>query len=221
MLINEITGLYGYHGTTADFIGFKVDDSEYMIDRALGVHFAADPEVCNSFIENRINGRLDGMKPGGRIIRVLLPDASRFLQVPQRKYESGATESDQRAIEIMAVAVAYKRDPSLLQRYLVQARHIDPHEAPALAVGLADGKTVTIPHDKAYDLQSFLSNYGGKPFNDADRIQVVRLARQSWLRQGYAGLRYINTSPMEMATANDPTSYIVFPDATGGIPVTY
>lgn len=223
MLISEISqapggGTYAYHGTTSDFTSFKVNDAEYMIDRALGVHFAADPEVSNSFIENRINGRLDGSKEGGRIVRVILP-AGKFLQVPQRRYESGATETDQRAVEIMACYEAYRQLPELLMNYLVQARQIPANEAATLAHDMALGETVSIPHDKSYTLGSFLSNYGGKPFNADDRTQVVRMSRSVWRQQGYVGLRYINTSPMEMATASDPTSYIVFPDETGNVPV--
>lgn len=196
-----------------------MNDSEYMIDRALGVHFAADPEVANSFIEERINGRLQGAREGGRMIRVILPPGP-YLGVPQKKYTSGATETDQYAIEKMACGVAYRELPELLSNYLVQARKIPENVAPNLAMDLALGKTVTLP-DGAYDLNSFLDNFHGRPYNPEDRIHVVQMARTVWLQKGYAGLQYINTSPMEMATASDPTCYLVFPDASGRLPIKY
>jgi hypothetical protein len=59
-------------------------------------------------------------------------------------------------------------------------------------------------------LDHFLANYGGRPYNDADRAALVTTAKQSWMDQGYAGIKYVNTSPMENATATNPTSYIVF-----------
>jgi hypothetical protein len=39
-----------------------------------------------------------------------------------------------------------------------------------------------------------------------------RLARQDWQKQGYAGLKYINTHPAEAGApgVKDPVSYIVF-----------
>ena len=42
---------------------------------------------------------------------------------------------------------------------------------------------------------------------------MARIARQSWQNQGYKGLRYTNTSPMETmpeAGVKVPTSYVVF-----------
>lgn len=220
MLIEEITApTYGYHGTTAYFTNFKVDDDEYMIDRALGVHFSADPGVANSFIENRINGRLDGMKEGGRIIRVRIPDQDQLLQVPQEQYENGNYKTDQYAVEQFAANVAYRLEPDMLARYLIQARKVEPDLATSIAHKLASGEYAAIPGDREYTLAAFLSNYGGRPFNPEDKTRMVRLARQYWRRQGYLGLRYINTSPMEMATASDPTSYIIFPDESGRLPV--
>ena len=72
-----------FHGTTRDIEGGKLryDPNEYMPDRALGVHWAADPEVSNSFVMERYNGQQHGPKEGGRIIPGELDPNAKFLDV--------------------------------------------------------------------------------------------------------------------------------------------
>lgn len=208
-----------YHGATKDFQKFNPGDShEFMLDRALGPHFAKDPEIANSFTIERVNGRDIAPKEGGRIIPVRLPPDDKFLVADQPRYdwakdkpdvkEWQARETDQNAIEKMVAAEAYKKDPSMLERYLQQARALSADKATEVAHDLVAGNKADI--DGGSDLNRFLNNYGGRPYNDADRARMVDLARQSFQDQGYKGIKYINTSPMENATATDPTSYIVF-----------
>lgn len=210
--------LTAYHGTTKEFDHFQVFD-DYMLDRALGVHFAQDPYLANSFVMERVNGREVGAKPGGRVIKAKLPgDSYLTVDQPEIDHLKGRTDvplwrrvaTDQRAIERAVMKVAYQRDPQMLMRYLRDARNIPALKAASLARGLANGQVVDIPGDGQYDLDKFLNNYGGKPYNDTDRKRAVQVARDVWKGQGYKGLKYINTSPMEMAGVGDPTSYIVF-----------
>jgi ribosomal protein S18 len=216
-------GTKGYHGTLKDFGAFKAPNMKdaYMLDRGLGVHFAKDPEISNSFVMERVNGREVGAKEGGRIIPATIPDEASMLsleqkpfdwaeKIPDRKPHYGIP-SDQYAIEKLTAETAYKKDPAMLARYLTEARRIPEGEAKTLAEAMARGETVTIPlEDRPYDLKRFVDNFGGKPYNDADRQAMSDLARQALMEQGYTGIKYINTSPMETATAKDPTSYIVF-----------
>jgi hypothetical protein len=214
-------GTRGYHGTLKDFGAFKAPEMKdaYMLDRGLGVHFAKDPEISNSFVMERVNGRELGAKEGGRIIPATIPDESSMLTVeqpvfdwakelPDRKPGHGIP-SDQYAIEKLTAETAYRKDPSMLARYLVEARRIPEAEAGPLAEAMAKGETVSL-NDGIYDLKRFVDNFGGKPYNDADRQAMSDIARQALMEQGYTGLKYINTSPMETATAKDPTSYVVF-----------
>ena len=215
----------GYHGTVKDFGDFQNNPGDYMLDRGLGTHFAKDPEVSNSFVMDRVNGRDVGPKEGGRVIQAYLPDEKDMLTVDQPPYEwaKGRTDippgrgvlSDQTAIERMIAMEAYRKDPSILARYLTQARRVPEAQAGQMAADLAAGKSIKMPleGDELFDMPRFIDNYGGKPYNDADRKRITQLARKSWMDQGYKGLKYVNTSPMEMATAKDPTSYIVFDPA--------
>lgn len=200
---NEIAAQRAYHGTQRPFETFLEGgtDGDYMLDRALGTHFARDPEIANAFVMDRVNGEDVGAREGGRIYRGHIPDDSELLRVPQPRYESGAVASDQRAIEIATMREAYRADPNMLARYLQEARAVPADQAQQMAHRMVG--------DDA-ELDSFLNNYGGKPYNDADRQRAVRLARQSWQRQGYKGIVYENTSPEETRRASDRTSYIVF-----------
>lgn len=208
-----------FHGTTKTFDKFHAGDpTEFMLDRALGPHFAKDPEIANSFVIDRINGRDVGPKEGGRIIPVVLPSDEHFIQPDQPRFDWAkdnpslkdyeARPSDQNVIEHMIAREGYQKDPALLERYLEQARAMPADKAVEVARDLVAGKTADI--DGGSTLDRFLNNYGGRPYNDADRARIVELGKQALIDKGYAGIKYINTSPMENATATNPTSYIVF-----------
>jgi hypothetical protein len=152
------------------------------------------------------------------VVPAVIPHESKFLEVPQPRYDWAkpdtpawqAAQTDARAVEIMAAKVAYRRDPALLARYISESRNVPLDEAARHADAMAAGKSAAI-HGRDYDLSRFLDNYGGQPYNDADRKVLADTARQAWQEQGYAGLKYVNTAPLEMSFgAKDPTSYIVF-----------
>lgn len=201
-----------FHGTPHDFTDFLVDPTNYMLDRALGIHFSKDPAIANSFIENRTNGRLDSYKEGGRIIRANIPDDKHFFVVPQPMYPhaidkdwplSQKVRSDQTAIEaeIALRGFAHSDDVDLLPRHLRTSRGMGDTEAQQVA------NTLNASPDKA---RAFFINYGGRPYAKSDRVKLVQSAVKSWQADGYVGLKYINTSPMETTHATDPTSYVVF-----------
>lgn len=215
-----------YHGTPAVFDKFKVPDSDYMLDRTLGVHLAKDPEVANFMASKGVkkdawSGAVT-MEGAPNVIRAHIPSDLRLLTVDQQPFDWAkdlpdrkpwqAIPSDQSVIEKLVSKEAFQKDPSMLSRYLQQARHVPAADADRIATDLTSGKTATIPNegDTPYDLDRFVSNYGGKPYNEADRAAMSKLARQSLQEKGYDGLQYINTSPMEMGNATDPTSYVIF-----------
>lgn len=205
----------GYHGTQSEFSRFRDPSDDYMVDRALGTHFAEDPRVSNRFTLDDDTGKA---VEGSRIIMADIPD--KYLDVDQKQYDwaKGRTdlkpwqgiETDQTAVERMASVVAFKRDPKMLARFLEDSRRMEPAEAERAAQDLANGRKTQVGMDGEYDLEGFVRNFGGKPYNTADRRRLVELAREHWQSQGYDGLRYKNTAPMEMVDSDNPTSYIVF-----------
>jgi len=156
-----------------------------------------------------------------QMIPVMIPHESKFLQATQPRYPGRVDTpesptwrnvlSDQTTIEQMAAEKAYPQNPEILERYLMQARNLPAQEAIPAARSLVRGDTVR-SEGLDMDLARFVKNYGGKPYNDADRQAVVDLAREAWEKEGHKGIRYINTAPMEAGApgVKDPTSYIVF-----------
>lgn len=210
-----------YHGTRAeDFPSFKVNPDEYMIDRALGVHVAKDPRLSDAFIMERVNNAEYGPLEGGRMIPLQTVPEEKFFPVPQREYEWAKEktdvpawkklQSDQSAIETLVGVEGYSRDPELFARYLSQTRKMEPEEARSVADKLIAGQPVE-HYGRVYkSVGDFVADFGARPFDPADKRRLVELARESLAEKGYAGLKYTNTSPQEMLTAEDPTSYIVF-----------
>jgi hypothetical protein len=209
-----------YHGTSKP--GFEKfnepNSSEFMIDRALGVHVSKDPEIAGTFAIDRPGQRVES----GAVYPVDIPHDAKFLEVEQPLLpyiEDKATpknsrnvHSDQSQIEQLVMKTAFEKDPELLARYLVQARGVKSMaEALPLAKDMAAGKKVELPIDgKDYDIDRFVRNFGGRPYDRADSAKAVDIFKKEMQDKGYVGIKYINTSPMETATAKDPTSYILF-----------
>jgi Arc/MetJ-type ribon-helix-helix transcriptional regulator len=213
-----------YHGTTREIGRFSElgsPDESFMPDRMLGYHFAKDPAVANAFAMERFNEAEHEAKSGGRIIPVTIPSDEHMLQVTQPKYEwanndrptNRNIETDEVAIAKMIAREAYPSHPDILAKFLEQ-RAMKPEEAASAAKIIASGGTANLPIDGPHDLDRLVNNFlGAYPYDVSMKRQLVNTARENWQKQGYKGLKYINTSPMEtMPTAgvSDPTSYIVF-----------
>jgi hypothetical protein len=210
-----------YHGTKkAGFDQFNVPDpvKEFMPDRALGVHVSKDPEIANTFTMDVPGNR--GIE-GAAVYPLKIPDESKFFEVKQDLHpyiedrntpkNNRNVGSDQNAIEEAIFKTAYKKEPELLANYLMQARAVPKEDAYKLAADMANGKKVDLPVDgPGWDLDRFIRNFGGKPYNAEDRARGVAIFKKEMQDKGYVGLKYINTSPMETANAKDFTSYIVF-----------
>jgi len=226
-----------YHGTRRVFDAFKqwpVKEA-YTIDRALGTHLAKDPALSSSAFANT------GLSPADynkmtleayqniaetpHVIPVKIPAEDRFLQAvqpehrPSREGQHGfvgedplwrRVRTDTSAIENMAGYEAYMRDPDLLKAALERGRNMPSDEARAVSRALVAGESPMISGAQQ-DLPYFLRNYGA-PVGDDIKQHVTDTARKSWEGKGYAGIRYINTAPMEAGAAGvtDPTSYLVF-----------
>jgi hypothetical protein len=205
---NPFTEQRAYHGTkTPGFDKFKKPDEDYMIDRMLGTHVAKDPEIANTFTgksEFSFGRKVEGA--AGGVYPVTIPHDAKFLNADPVK---GAF--DQTKIERMVMKTAFEKDPELLARYLEDARAVPKEDAVKLANDMVAGKKVTLPTDGPdYDLDRFISNFGGKPYRVADRAKAVEIFKKDAQDNGYAGIKYTNTSPGETANAKDKTSYIIF-----------
>jgi hypothetical protein len=217
----------GYHGTTNTFRGFENQpmSKSHMVDRALGTHVAADPALASSFPDRAIKD--DMLKYGQdlqirgepQVLPVVIPAENKFLQADQPRYaRAKATDpewqsvlTDQGAIQHMAMLKAYQQNPELLERYLMEARAMPAKDAISTARALHRGDTVR-SEGLDMDMARFVKNYGGTPYNISDKQAAVDLAREAWEKEGYKGIRYTNTAPMEAGApgVKDPTSYIVF-----------
>ena len=223
-------GPTAYHATLAAFDKFS-DPNESnqfeMMDRRLGTHFAADPEVSNSFVVKKDQGTwrtppADFSPEGARIMRVSLPPKSQFIRVDQPQYDwakqqgrprtPGNIVSDQDAIDKMIARVAFQKDPELLARNISSSRNIPPDKSRQIAQGMVAGKKMNVHEGEGreMDLDDYIRNFGGHVHNPADQKRMVNLARQEWRSQGYKGIRYRDTSPMEMEHAKDNHAYILF-----------
>jgi len=226
-----------YHGTRRLFDAFKqwpVKEA-YTIDRALGTHLAKDPALSSSAFANTGLSPADYNKMTAEayenigevphVIPVKIPAEDRFLQAvqpehrPSREGQHGfvgedplwrRVRADTNAIENMAGYEAYMRDPDLLKAALERGRNMPSDEARAVSRALVAGEKPMISGTEQ-DLPYFLRNYGA-PVGDDIKQHVTDTARKAWEGQGYAGIRYINTAPMEAGAAGvtDPTSYLVF-----------
>jgi len=153
------------------------------------------------------------------VLPLRIPAEDKFLQVVQP--EVGLNPKlfplwqrvmhDEAAVDRMVAGSAYRQDPDLLARYLNQARAIPEREATPMARAMAAGERVPL-RDNQFNLDEFIQNYRGVPYNQGDRELMTDLARRQWEGQGYKGLRYINTAPKEAGApgVKDVTSYIIF-----------
>ncbi len=212
-----------YHGSNTGFSRFMrtpVDDVN--LDRGLGIHAAKDPALASSFADRAMTKMSDEVAP--QVYPIAIPGEDKFLQVRQpimpnytRNTELPMWQRvamDERAIERMMAESAFRQDQDVFARYLVEARAMKPRTAERAASEMVKGGTV--PMEGAnYNLDRFIKNFGGRPYNYQDRKAVTELSRQDWEDQGYKGLRYINTSPTEAGAKGvvDPTSYVVFDPA--------
>jgi hypothetical protein len=201
-----------FHGTKHQFDAFRYTKNEGTIDQQLGPHFAKDPMIANSFTQGY--GYADPLDPrnikeGSHVIPARIPSESEMYRVPQVTYpETGAVQSDGRAIANAAAIEAYKRQPTMLQSWLTLMHGIPPSDVDRISEDLLAGRRVPVRSDGSdASLIEHLNNYG---LGFIDDTNITALARKSWQDQGYRGLIYQNTAPMEIRNASDPTSYIVF-----------
>jgi hypothetical protein len=210
-----------YHGTqAAPFEHFKSNTDSYNLPDMLGTHVAKDRTISENIATRGTSGTSE--KGQGHVYDLhTLPD-EHFLEVdqPHLPYIEDKTipktnknvAHDDWQVERMIMKHAFEKDPSILARYLETARRVPKEDAPRLAQDMAAGKKVDLSVDgEGWDLDRFIRNFGGKPYNKEDRALAVNLFKKDMQEKGYAGLKYINTGVEEgSGNVKDHTSYIVF-----------
>jgi hypothetical protein len=127
-----------YHGTNKTFEAFENQPVGYMLDRGLGTHVAADPALASSFADRWIKDKgpdyfsrwTKEVKGEPQILPLRIPAEDKFLPAVQHPYSYRtpehapwqAIDHDEYAIERMMSEAAYRKDPDMLARYLVEAR---------------------------------------------------------------------------------------------------
>jgi hypothetical protein len=222
-----------FHGTKkAGFEKFKLPDpaEEFMIDRAIGVHVAKDPAISETFTNVRGDFGIEPTQQGG-IYPLQIPEDAKFLEVdqPHLPYVAGGVPSeqakvpktpgnvytDQTQIGNLVYKTAFQKDPNLFARFLQGRRSgLTDTEAKEMARDILAGKSVNIGYRDVQGIDDYFKSEGGiNLFGDQfkkDRRLAVKLFHDEMKKQGYVGLKYINTSPMETEKATDPTSYVIF-----------
>lgn len=191
-----------YHGTTHDFDKFRVDFGEYMVDRAIGVHFAADPALSDRFAKG-----LYAKEPNGvnAVWRVRAPKKSRILKVPQARYKLGNKQSDQHAIGAFVIATVFEQDDSLFLSWFTRRFNYDEDMGREVLELLKNGKA---PSDKKFGvarskgsntLRAYMNNFDANLIlmDRAKKADVVKEFNRIMDSRGIDALVYENTSPNE------------------------
>lgn len=214
-----------YHGSPAhDLTHLKANRSEYMLDRAVGAHFAADPTVSTNFAtwkQGRVGGQgYAGDHQDGALYRTRAPKRSELFVVKQRKYSHGGRESDQNAIGAFISSTVFEHEPELFKQWAMRARNIDEPTAHLLWDTLKAGRKPLGAHfggaESKWDrsLFSYMRNFdsGLTMMSSVPGFKenVVNKFVETMKKKGYKGLVYHNTGPMETFGARSRKSYIVF-----------
>ncbi len=213
----ETAANWMYHGTTKKFDNFKVDVNNYMIDRAIGVHFAADVEISNNFASGLYDDEDNGGK-NGRIVRLRAPPRSKVHVIKQNVYGAYKTEgnsthrfhrnrqTDQNAVGSFVAATVFKRNKDMFVFWITRARGVNPEIGEEIYDLLVAGKAPA--HERfglaraknRPSLRSYIENFdpGLHGAGPEFKRKAVREFDYLAMRAGIDALIYQNTSPSEV-----------------------
>lgn len=222
-----------YHGSPVHVIGplRAGTETHAPIDRAIGVHFAADVEISKKFARGLYRQSTEGV-----LYRTEAPPRSKCLIVPQRSYYTkhkfGEVEkfisksSDQSGIGSFVIGTVLEDHPDLFIAWLMR-RNMMPKDQAAIAYQRL--KQHQAPMLDKYDyfnsFRSYVSNLDstGLMFHDDERAEIVRLFNDIMKAQGVDALVYQNTAPMEIdhgpVKVRSPKCYILLNHAIDRYPL--
>jgi hypothetical protein len=160
-----------YHGSKQKGLtSIKRPDEDYMMDRMAGAHFAADPHVSHRFTSNPYHPYGAGAPPppDGQVYKTRAPKRSELDVVPQKRYKSGALQSDQNAVaaHIAGTVFAQPEHKELFKAWVKHARNVDDATADKVHASLSVGKAPADPETygtaaskSSNSFKSYVSNF--------------------------------------------------------------
>lgn len=208
-----------YHGTPNKFDVLEPNRDSYMINDAIGTHFASDPTLSHKFASGLYAKKVTD--PIGYIFKTKSPTRSTIEKVPQKTYyktKDGklVKTSDQTAIatHIAHTVFSEPENKQLFIDYVKHTRNIGDDEAERIHSYLSQNKALndsSFGHNKtkANTFRSFVNDFGG--INQApNKTKIVDSFLDIMKKRGIKGLSYINTSPNETRNIRSPKCYILF-----------
>lgn len=196
-----------YHGSHNDSLTIlRPNRDEYMLDRAIGSHFAADPQVSRKF-SNDLYGN-SGKR--GALYRTRAPKRSELFTVPQKIYRHGATQSDQTAVgsHITSTVFSHPDHKQMFIDWVKHARGIDDDTAHEIHRHLSQGiapadisRFGTAASKGSNSFASYMRNFAGGSISEPRpgfKKEVAEKYVDIMKKRGYKGVPYKNTSPREM-----------------------
>jgi hypothetical protein len=217
-----------YHGSLANKLDNDVltpNRDEYMIDRALGTHFAADPEVANKFSQGLYKDSEKNKE--GTVYKAKAPTRSEIERVPQKRlrvYPDGTSQykTDQYAVgsHVSSTVLSHPDNKQMFIDWVKNARRIDDDTAEKVHQHLTAGKAPADPEvfgtaasKGSNTFRSYMSNFDAnltlQPYPGFKK-EVINKFVDIMKAKGKKGLSYFNTSPMETEGVRSRKSYIIF-----------
>lgn len=213
-----------YHGTTApeEFSEFEtLSDAYSTLDEMVGFHVATDPKLAETFVK-----KLDGsLKPNARILP-LYTAIQNPRKAPQKVLEGGVLEHDAYAINRDIRSAVFPKDKDLFLGWIQKSRNVTPSQAVDIWDRLQSGESIGRDEFNgvvAIDLKSktwegehpvsaFVGSYDSAllMLSKEQKRSVVEAYKDEMRKQGYDGIVYTNTAPMETGPGIDPLCYIAF-----------
>lgn len=213
-----IESQFMYHGTPNTFDTLTPNRDSYMINDAIGTHFASDPTLSNKFASGLYTKK--STDPIGYVFKTKAPPRSVIEKVPQKTYykieNKPVKESDQHAIatHIAHTVFSQPENKQLFIDWLKHTRNTSDEDAERIHSYLSQNKPLTdnsfgVNKSRANTFRSFVSDFGG--MNDSKhKKRIVDSFLDIMKKRGIKGLSYINTSPNETRNIRSPKCYILF-----------
>lgn len=194
-----------YHGTTKEFDALQPNRDSYMIDRAIGSHFSADPEIAKKFAE----GLYSKTKQTSSLIKTKSPTRSYIIKLPQHQ------ETDQTAISkfVAQTVFSHPEGKDLFKEWVKHNKYVDDDVAEEIHKKLSTGESVNDVRygdaaSKANTIKSYVTYFGHNP--SSLKRKIVDKFLHIMKEKNVKGLSYQNTSPSELPNARSPKCYILF-----------
>lgn len=204
-----------YHGTNADFTEFRPSTNAWRLETKLGPHFAESPEVASRFamgLYRRRSPTGEYNLEGGNVLPVYLSvQHPRIIEPSDRAFDENLIRND-----MVNVVMTDNREmfmdwfeqrwnkiyPRELGGQIYDALHegrpVDETVIGSPKIELRSSETVLPGEEKLSDVARYIVHQGlGAEFTTQNGDVLVNEYKRILKSQGYDGLVYENTSPME------------------------